>query len=209
MTTDAHLTQPRDHGKFSHTTHRAGTIELERPLPLVEALDFSTLPAGDSRTIAHEVHGLEGIDTLTVKNLGPFPASAAVLFKEPGTGAVDATPANRVALTVTLPAEANLAELYEMDDWNRRGAREAAQHVIHDHLGLTPGPYNRPIPGLPSDSATLDEEGNLSVTFHESMHATAIDPEDLESWTEPYREFSEKESRWRLQEAIAESYNER
>jgi hypothetical protein len=110
---------------------------------------------------------------------------------------------------VTLPAEANLAELYEMDDWNRRGARETAQHVIHDHLGLNPGPYNRPIPGLPSDTATLDEEGNLSVTFHESMHASAIDPEDLESWTEPYREFSEKESRRRLQEAIAESYNDR
>jgi hypothetical protein len=80
MTTDAHLTQPRDHGKFSHATHRAGTIELERPLPLAEALDFSTLPAGNSRTIARDVHELEGIDTLTLKNLGhsllPLPSSS-------------------------------------------------------------------------------------------------------------------------------------
>lgn len=192
MTTDAHLTQPRDRGKFSYKQSAPGTIQLDGALSLAQSLDLSTLPAGESRTLARDVHALEGIDTVTLTNLGPETPEAA----------------NRVALAVTLPEEANLAELYDVDEWSRRDSRLAAQGAVEEHLGLT-GPYNRPIPGLPADTAAIDTDGNLTVTFHETMREPAIDPEDLESWTEPYRDFSNKDFRWRLHEAITERYNER
>ena len=82
--------------------------------------------------------------------------------------------------------------------------------MVEEHLGLT-GPYAASVPDLPADSAAVDHDGNLSFKFHESFGTTdgAIDPEDLESWLEPYQEFSDPEIRGRLQEAIAERYNER
>jgi hypothetical protein len=193
MTTEAHLTQPRDRGKFSHRHSAPGTIRLDGARPLAQALDLSTLPAGESRTLAHDLHGLEGIGSITLTNLGPETSETA----------------HRVAIAVTLPEEANLAELYDVDEWSRRDSRLAAEAAVEEHLGLAAGPGIQPIPGLPADTAAIDTDGNLTVTFHETMNDPAIDPDDLRSWTEPYRDFSNKEFRWRLQEAITERYNER
>jgi hypothetical protein len=192
MTTEVHLTQPRVSGRFSFKQSAPGTIQLDGAPSLAQVLDLSTLPAGESRTLARDVHGIDGIDTVTLTNLGPQAPDAV----------------NRVAIAVTLPEDANLLELYYVDDWSRRESRMAAQGAVEEHLGLT-GPYNRPIPGLPDDTASIDTDGNLTVTFHESMREPAIDPDDLESWTEPYLDFSNKEFRWRLQEAITERYKER
>lgn len=192
MTTEAHLIQPRVSGKFSFKQSPEGSAVLDAPLTREQALDLSTLPTGESRTLDRDVHGLDGVDTVTLTNLGPETPDAV----------------DRVAIAVTLTEDANLAELYDVDEWSRRDSRLAAQGAVEEHLGFT-SPYNRPVPGLPADTAAIDTDGNLTVTFHESMREPAIDPDDLESWTEPYKDFSDKEFRWRLQEAITERYNER
>lgn len=176
---------------------------------LAQVLHLTSLQVGESRTITPDVHGFDGINTVTVKNIGLPPGSAAVVFVEPAAGsAVPPSPGTRTELTVTLPATANITELYD-EDWSARGARQAALNVVEKHLGLA-GPYAGCVPGLPADSANLDTDGNLSFMFHESFGTTdgAIDPDDLESWLEPYQEFSDPQGRRRLREAIAERYYE-
>jgi hypothetical protein len=197
-------------GQFAAALRSDNVPTLDGQQSLARALHLTSLPVGDSRTITPAVHGFDGIDTITVKNIGLPPQAAAVVFVEPVTGsAVPASPGTRAELTVTLPPSANIAEMYE-GDWSSRGARAAAQHVVEEHLGLV-GPYVIQVPGLPADTAALDSEGNLSFKFHESFSTTdgAIDPEDLKSWMEPYQEFSDPEIRGRLQDAIVERYNER
>jgi hypothetical protein len=198
-------------GQFAAARKSDNVPALDAPQTLAGALHLTSLPVGESRAITPAVHRFEGIDTITVKNIGLPPRAAAVVFVEPAAGStVPASPGTRVELTITLPAAANIAELYEFDDWSRRGAREAAQYAVEEHLGLV-GPYAGTVPGLPDDTAALDNDGNLSFKFHESFGTTdgAIDPEDLESWLEPYQEFSDPDHRSRLQEAITERYNER
>jgi len=213
MTTTAINRQPDGipaGGQFAATLKSDKVPHLAPPQSLAQVLHLTSLPVGDSRTITPAIHGFEGIDTITVKNIGLPPQASAVIFVEPASGSsVPASPGTRAELTVTLSASANIAELHD-DEWSRRGAREATQCAVERHLGLT-GPYAYSVPGLPADSASLDNEGNLSFTFHESFRTTdgAIDPEDLESWMEPYQEFSDPGVRGRLQEAITERYNER
>lgn len=197
-------------GQFAASPKSDKVPALDAKPTLAQALHLTSLPVGESRTITPAIHGFEGIDAITVKNIGLPPQASAVVFVEPASGSsVPASPGTRAELTVTLPAAANIAELYD-EDWSSRGARAAAQHVVEEHLGLT-GPYASQVPGLPADTASLDNDGNLSFTFHESFGTTdgAIDPDDLESWMEPYQEFSDPQARGRLQEAIAERYNER
>ncbi|HEX9086745.1 MAG TPA: hypothetical protein VF867_04385 [Arthrobacter sp.] len=213
MTTTAINRQPegiRAGGQFAATLKSDDVQALAPRQSLAQVLHLTSLPVGDSRTITPAVHGFEGIDTITVKNIGLPPQASAVVFVEPASGSsVPASPGTRAELTVTLPVSANVAELHD-DEWSRRGAREATQYAVERHLGLT-GPYVVSVPGLPADSASLDNDGNLSFTFHESFSTTdgAIDPEDLKSWMEPYQELSDPEVRSRLQEAITERYNER
>lgn len=197
-------------GQFAAARRSDDVPALGARQSLAQVLHLTSLPVGESRTITPDVHGFDGIDTVTVKNIGLPPGSASVVFVEPASGsAVPASPGTRAELTVTLPAAANISGLYD-EDWSARAAREAALHVVERHLGLT-GPYAAGVPDLPADSAALDSDGNLSFTFHESFGTTdgAIDPEDLESWLEPYQEFSDPGARGRLQEAITERYNER
>lgn len=197
-------------GQFAAQRKSDNVPPLGTSQNLAQVLHLTSLPVGDSRTITPAVHGFEGIDTITVKNIGLPPQAAAVVFVEPASGSgVPASPGTRAELSITLPAEANISELYN-EDWSARGARGAALHVVEEHLGLV-GPYAASVPGLPADTASLDNDGNLSFTFHESFGTTdgAIDPEDLESWLEPYQEFSDPQFRSRLQDAIAERYNER
>jgi hypothetical protein len=197
-------------GQFAAALKSDNVPALGGQQDLAQLLHLTSLPVGDSRTITPAVHRLDGIDTITVKNIGLPPQSATVLFVEPAPSAeIPASPGTRAELTVTLPTSAGIAELYEFDDWSRRGAREAAQHAVEEALGLV-GPYAGQAPGLPADTAVLDQDGNLSFTFHESFGTTdgAIDPEDLRSWMEPYQEFSDPAFRSRLGTAIIDRYNE-
>ena len=61
---------------------------------------------------------------------------------------------------------------------------------------------------LPEDTVALDQEGNLSFEYHESMREQHIDPEDFASWMSGYADFSDPLFRQRLQDDISERYNE-
>lgn len=197
-------------GQFAAARRSDAVPALTPPQDLAQALHLTSLPVGESRTITPEIHRFEGIDTVTVKNIGQAPGTANVVFVEPARGSVvPPSPGTRAELTITLPESAGIADLYD-EEWSARAARNAAITVVERHLGLT-GEYAANVPDLPADTASLDTEGNLSFTFHESFATTdgAIDPEDLESWLEPYQEFSDPTARERLREAIAEEYNGR
>lgn len=192
-------------GQFAAVAKSDKVPVLDQPMTLQQALDLSTLSPGQSRTLTPATHGLPGIDTITLANAGSDVPPAAVLFLEPAATAQ--APATRISLDVTLPEDANIAELYEFDDWSRRGARAAALSAVEEHLGITSPDYSRPPGPLPEDTADLDQDGNLSFRYHESIREGHIDPEDLASWMSGYADFSDKLFRQRLQDDIAERYN--
>lgn len=192
-------------GQFAATVKSDKVTALEVPPTLSEALDLSTLAPGQSRTLTPATHGLDGIDTITLTNDGVDAPPAAVVFLEPAATAP--APKTRISLAVTLPEEANIAELYEFDDWSRRGARSAALSAVEEHLGLSTRDYSRPASLLPEDTVDLDQDGNLSFKYHESVPGR-IDPEDFTSWMSGYADFSDRLLRQRLQDVITERYNE-
>lgn len=193
-------------GQFAATVKSDKVPGLEVQPTLKEALDLTTLAPGQSRTLTAATHGLQGIDTITLTNHGHDAPRAAVLFLEPAATAP--APKSRITLAVTLPEEANIAELYEFDDWSRRGARSAALSAVEEHLGLSTRDYARPASTLPEDTAALDQTGNLSFEYHEAVPGH-IDPEDFASWMSGYADFSDPLFRQRLQDDISERYNER
>lgn len=192
-------------GQFAATIKSDKVPALDAPLTLRQALDLSTLAPGHSRILTPATHGLEGIDTVTLTNHGPDAPPAAVVFLEPA--AVTPAPKTRITLSVKLPEEANIAELYEFDDWSRRGARGAALSAVEEHLGLSTRDHPRRASPLPEDTVDLDQEGNLSFEYHESVPGH-IDPEDFASWMSGYADFSDPLFRQRLQDVITERYNE-
>jgi hypothetical protein len=196
-------------GQFAPPRHSDNVPGLVGQKTLAQVLHLTSLPVGQSRTITPETHRFEDIDTVTVKNIGLPPGSASVIFVEPVAGAaVPPSPGTRAELKVTLPEASGIAGLYD-EDWSARGAQAAALRAVEKHLGLT-GTGN-PRLSLPADTAGLDPAGNLTFTFYEAFSTTdgAIDPGDLESWMEPYQEFSDPAARERLREAIAEEYARR
>lgn len=154
-------------------------------------LDLTGLPTGSERTLTPAEHGLPGVETLTLKNLRP--------------GALDH---NVFSMTFTLPAEANIRDLYDFDGRNREDARWAAHHAASEHLRYRDLPETE-LNGLPGDFLELDAEGNITVTQHDYFKPNdAIDPDDLKSWAEDLRQLTDKGFRNRLERAITERYNE-
>jgi hypothetical protein len=163
------------------------------PMDQTKALDLSTLPPGQDRTLGPEEHGLPGVETLTITNLGPntkFPDR------------------NVISFTYTLPAAANIRDLYDFDDRSRSDAYWAARYAAADLLGCKEFPEIERN-GLPGDGVSLEDDGNVIFRQHDYFRpGEAVDPEDLRSWTDDLRQFSEPEARRRLESAITERYNE-
>lgn len=160
------------------------------PLDRKQALDLSTLGQGEARTLTADQHGLPDVETLTITNQGQSP----VLPDR-----------NIISLKFTLPESANIRELYDFDDRSRQGAHWEAAGAVSDLLGYPAKQLN----GLPADEVALDKAGNVIVLLHEFFRPNdSIDPEDLVSWSEDLRQFSEPGARSRLEDAITERYNE-
>lgn len=155
--------------------------------------NLSTPAVGEERTLGAGEHGLPGVETLTIANLGPGKKF---------------TDRNVISMTYTLPAEANIRDLYDFDDRSRTEAYWAARHAVADLLGCKEFPEFE-LNGLPGDGISLDGEGNVTFRQHDYFRPGAsIDPEDLRSWTDDLRQFSEPAARARLETAITERYNE-
>lgn len=163
------------------------------PMDQRQALDLSTLAKDQARTLGPTEHGLPNVETLTITNLGPntkFPDR------------------NVISFTYTLPAAANIRDLYDFGDRSRSDAYWAARSAAADLLGCKEFPEIEPN-GLPGDGVTLEDDGNVIFRQHDYFRpGEAVDPEDLRSWTDDLRQFSEPQARRRLESAITERYNE-
>lgn len=194
-------------GQFAPLTHSEPSVSLPAPLTREQALDLSTLVPGEPRTIGHDVHGIDGIDTITLTGKGPLRKPSVPLFIEPSAEARTAPESHLLELRYTLPAEANLKELYEFDDWSYRRARQAAQSGIEDLAGLGPKPWAAPRSHFPDTSVEVDEDGNVAFTTYESYkEGSAIDPDDFNSWASDYSGYTDQATRRELGRRIQDSY---
>ncbi|ACL41917.1 hypothetical protein Achl_3966 (plasmid) [Pseudarthrobacter chlorophenolicus A6] len=195
-------------GQFAPLTRSEPSVSLDTPLTREQALDLSTLVPGESRTIGRDVHGIDGIETITLTDKGPLRKPSVPLFIEPSAAARVAPENHLFELRYTLPAEANLKPLYEFDDWSYRRARRAAQAGIEDLAGLGPKPWPTPGSHLPETTVELDEEGDLAFTTYETYpQGGAIDHEDFESWASEYSGYTDPKTRQELALRIQDSYN--
>jgi len=195
-------------GQFAPNTHAEPDVSLDAPLTRGQALDLSTLVPGQPRTIGPDVHGIDGIDTITLTDRGPLRQPATPLFIEPSAAARIATDKHLLEMRYTLPAEANIKALYEFDDWSYRRARQAAQSGIEELAGLEPKPWQTPTSHLPDTTVELDEDGNLSFMTYETFAAgEAIDPDDFDSWASEYSGYTDPKTRQELATRIHDSYN--
>lgn len=194
-------------GQFAPLTHPESPVRLDTRMTLEQALDLSTLVPGQPRAIGHDVHGIDGIDTITLTDKGPLRKASVPLFIEPSAAARVAPEKRLLELQYTLPSEANVKTLYEFDDWNYRRARQAAQSGIEDLAGLGPKHWTAPASHLPDTKVNLDEDGNVAFTTYDSYpEGSAIDPEDFESWASEYSGYTDPKTRQELEGRIHDSY---
>lgn len=194
-------------GQFAPLTHSEPSVSLGAALTREQALDLSTLVPGQPRTIGHDIHGIDGIDTITLTGKGPLRKPSVPLFIEPSAEARVAPENHLLELRYTLPAEANLKALYEFDDWSYRLARQAAQSGIEDLAGLGPKPWPTPGSHLPDTRVEVDEDGNVAFTTYETYpEGSTIDPEDFESWASEYSGYTDPRTRQELGGRIQDSY---
>lgn len=195
-------------GQFAPTNHTEPAVSLDAPLTREQALDTSTLVPGQPRLIGPDIHGIEGIDTITMTDRGPLKQANVPLFIEPSAGATTPEAKHLLELRYALPAEANIAELYEFDDWSYRGARAAAQSGLEDYTGLGPKPWSTPESIYPATKAEIDGDGNIAFTAYESFAPSGdrIDPEDFESWASEYSGYTDPQTRQELGSRIRDSY---
>jgi hypothetical protein len=192
-------------GQFAPLTHSEPSVTLGG-MTREQALDLSTLAPGQPRAIGPAVHGIEGIDTITLIDKGPLRLPATPLFIEPSAAAP--AESRLLEMRYTLPDDANIKELYEFDDWSYRGARRAAQAGIEDLAGLGPKPWPSPASHIPDTTVDLDEDGNLSFTTYETFaQGSAIDPDDFDSWASEYSGYTDSKTRQELASRIYDSYN--
>ena len=195
-------------GQFAAVTHSEPAVSLDAPLTRDQALDLSTLIPGRPRTIGPEVHGIDGIDTITLTGKGPLRKASVPLFIEPSAAARIAPESHLLEMRYTLPADANIKDLYEFDDWSYRRARRAAQAGIEDLAGLSPKPWPSPSTHIPDTTVDLDEDGNLTFTAYETFaQGSAIDSGDFESWASEYAGYTDPQTRSELATRIQDSYN--
>lgn len=195
-------------GQFAPITHAEPSVSLDTPMTRGQALDLSTLVPGRPRTIGPDVHGIDGIDTITLTDKGPLRQPAIPLFIEPSAAARIAPEKRLLEMHYTLPADANIKDLYEFDDWSYRRARQAAQSGIEEAAGLGPKPWPTPASHLPDTSVQLDEDGNITFTTYETFGAgEVIDPDDFDSWASEYSGYTDPGTRQRLGTFIQDSYN--
>lgn len=195
-------------GQFAPLTHSEPSVCLDAPLTRDQALDLSTLVPGQPRVIGRDVHGIEGIDTITLTGKGPLRKPSVPLFIEPSAATRTASEKHLLEMRYTLPAEANLKALYEFDDWSYRRARQAAQSGIEDLAGLGPKPWQAPASHLPDTKVELDEDGNVAFTTYETYaEDSAIDPEDFDSWASEYSGYTDPKTRQELAGRIHDSYH--
>jgi hypothetical protein len=195
-------------GQFAPTTHAEPSLSLDVPMTRGQALDPSTLAPGQPRIISADVHGIEGIDTITLTDKGPLLQPATPLFIEPSAAARIAPDKRLLEMRYTLPAAANIRDLYEFDDWSYRRARQAAQRGIEEAAGLGPKPWPAPASPLPDTEAHLDEDGNISFTAYETFAAgSTINPDVFDSWASEYSRYTDPKTRQRLGALIQNNYN--
>ncbi|MET4144147.1 hypothetical protein [Arthrobacter sp. UYCo732] len=195
-------------GQFAPLTHAEPSVSLGGPLTREQALDLSTLVPGQPRTIGRDVHGIDGIDTITLTGKGPLRKPSVPLFIEPSAAARVAPEKHLLELRYTLPAEANLRELYEFDDWSYRRARQAAHSGIEDFADLGPKPWPAPPSLLPDTKVELDDAGDLAFTTYETYaEGASIDPDDFASWASEFSGYTDPATRRELATRIQDSYN--
>ncbi|GAA4034414.1 hypothetical protein GCM10023063_18060 [Arthrobacter methylotrophus] len=195
-------------GQFAHITHAEPSLNLDAPMTRRQALDLATLVPGRSRSIGPDVHGIDGIDTITLTDKGPLSQPAVPLFIEPSAAARIAPPKRLLEMRYTLPADANIRDLYEFDDWSYRRARQAAQNSVEEMAGLGPKPWTVPVSHIPDTTVDLDEDGNLAFTTYETFaEGSAVDPDDFESWASEFSRYNEPTTRQKLATCIKDSYN--
>lgn len=193
-------------GQFAPLTHQEPSVSLDIPLTREQALDLSTLTPGQPRIISAAVHGIDGIDTITLTDRGPLRQPSTPLFIEPSAAAP--AESRLLEMRYTLPAEANIKDLYEFDDWSYRGARHAAQAGIEDLAGLGSKPWSSPASHIPDTTVDLDDDGNVSFTTYETFaQGSTIDPDDFESWAAEYSGYTDPQTRSELATRIQDSYN--
>jgi hypothetical protein len=211
MTTTTISRQPQGipvGGQFAATARSEPSVSLHAPMTREQALDLSALAPGHPRIIGHDVHGIDGIDTITLTSKGALRKPAVPLFIEPSAASRIAPENHLLEMRYTLPADANIKELYEFDDWSYRGARRAAQAGIEDLAGLGPRPWPSPASHIPDTTVELDEDGNLAFTTYETFtQGSAIDPDDFESWASEYSGYIDPTTRQELASRIYDSYN--
>ncbi|WP_026536272.1 hypothetical protein [Arthrobacter sp. H14] len=185
----------RTGGQFAAQAHAETGLRLARPLTREQALNLTTLKPGKERNIGADVHGIAGVETINLKNLGR------------GTGL--SSDRNVIEMRFALTAESNIAELYESENRGRAESQGAAVHAALERVGMEAPKGWSSIPGMPEDRLDLDDDGNLTFVQYDSFgDGEKIDPEDLASWTEGYDAFASPSERHRLEEAITERYNE-
>jgi hypothetical protein len=195
-------------GQFASTAHAEPLVSLDAPMTRAQALDLSTLIPGRTRTIGPDVHGIPGIDTITLTDKGPLRQPAMPLFIEPSAAARVAPDKRLLEMHYTLPADANIRDLYEFDDWSYRRARQAAQSGLEEAAGLEPKPWPSPASHIPDSTVQLDGDGNIAFTAYETFaDGDAIDPEDFDSWASEYSGYTDPRTRQRLGTLIQDSYN--
>jgi hypothetical protein len=195
-------------GQFAPVTHQEPSVSLGSPMTREQALDLSTLVPDRPRSIGPDVHGIDGIDTVTLTDKGPLRRPAMPLFIEPSAAARVAPDKRLLEMRYTLPADANIKDLYEFDDWSYRRARQAAQSGIEEAAGLGPKPWPMPESQIPDTTVQLDEDGNIGFTTYETFAAGgSIDPDDFESWASEYSGYTDPKTRQELASRIYDSYN--
>lgn len=191
-------------GQFAPLAHPEPSVLLDVPQSREQALDLSTLVPGKARTIGFDIHGIVGIDTITLTGKGPLRRESVPLFIEPSASARVAPEEHLLEVRYTLPPEANVKALYEFDDWSYRRARRAAQSGIEDLAGLSSQPGSH----LPETTVDLDEEGDLTfTTFKTYAEGSAIAPDSFDSWASGLSGYTEPKTRGELASRIQDHYH--
>lgn len=147
---------------------------------LTEALRTSTMKTGEVRTIRADVHGIDGLDTVTVKHRGP----TVVVGEE----------RSLVSFDFRLTEAANLADLYKYDH-----DQSASEIYLERLLGFD---TDDGIPGRPASTLSVVDGDIQWTTFEAIREGEDIDPEDLASWVEPFQDLSSRSARADLVESI-------
>lgn len=178
--TPAHQSQARNSdGTYGHKLLSEPSLAPLVPFSLDEALDTSTIQDGQTRSLAADQHGIQGLGSLDLTKAGGL-----------------------IAVTMHHAEDEDFSDLYNWDDGSRDvNARDEAVSVIEDHLGV-----GQAQAGQLRDRVDV-WGGRITFTTHESVAKNPVlDLEDLEAWSADFVSMADPKKRNDLSQDIVDRY---